>query len=70
MKTQSFYKERAIKFANYIIENKTTVRETAKAMGVSNSTVNQSLKHVLPIADKELSIKVEKLMRKKSRERI
>ena len=32
--------ERAMEIANYIIENKATVRQTAKEFGVSKSTVH------------------------------
>jgi putative DeoR family transcriptional regulator (stage III sporulation protein D) len=32
--------ERACELANFIVENKTTVRETAKRFGVSKSTVH------------------------------
>ena len=32
--------ERAVNIANYIIENNVTVRQTAKAFGISKSTVH------------------------------
>lgn len=35
--------ERAIKIANYIIENKTTVRDAGKHFGVSKSTVHKDI---------------------------
>lgn len=63
MRPQSFYYKRAIKFANYILENKCTISKTAKAFKVSDGTVNQALKHVLPCADKELALKVENHMK-------
>ena len=35
--------DRAIRFAQYIIENGATVRETAKEFGISKSTVHKDL---------------------------
>lgn len=35
-----YIEERAIDIANYIIENNATVRQAAKAFGVSKSTVH------------------------------
>ena len=38
---KEYIEERAIKMAEYIIENKTTVRQTAKEFGISKSTVHK-----------------------------
>ncbi len=38
-----YIEERAIKMAEYIVENKTTVRQTAKAFGISKSTVHKDV---------------------------
>ena len=35
-----YIEERAIDIANYIIENNSTVRQTAKQFGISKSTVH------------------------------
>ena len=35
--------ERCVSLAQYIIENKTTVREAGKAFGISKSTVHQDI---------------------------
>ena len=35
-----YIEERAVHIANYIIENNATVRQTAKAFGISKSTVH------------------------------
>ena len=35
---KDYIEERALEIANYIIENKATVRQTAKQFGVSKST--------------------------------
>lgn len=40
--------ERAVKLGEYIIEKKTTVRESAKAFGISKSTVHKDLTARLP----------------------
>ena len=37
---KDYIEERAIDIANYIIEHNATVRQTAKAFGVSKSTVH------------------------------
>lgn len=37
---KDYIEERAIDIANYIIENNTTVRQTAKQFGISKSTVH------------------------------
>ena len=36
-----YIEERTIELANYIIENKSTVREAAKKFGISKSTVHK-----------------------------
>ena len=40
---KEYIEERAINIANYIIESNATVRQTAKAFGVSKSTVHTVL---------------------------
>ena len=37
---KDYIEERALEIANYIIENKATVRQTAKQYGVSKSTIH------------------------------
>ena len=37
---KEYIEERAISIANYIVEHNATVRQTAKAFGVSKSTVH------------------------------
>ncbi|MCM1466477.1 MAG: sporulation transcriptional regulator SpoIIID [Bacteroidales bacterium] len=37
---KDYIEERAVNIANYIIESNATVRQTAKAFGVSKSTVH------------------------------
>lgn len=40
---KDYIEERAISIANYIIDNNATVRQTAKAFGVSKSTVHMEV---------------------------
>ena len=40
---KDYIEERAIDIANYIIENNATVRQTAKAFGISKSTVHKDV---------------------------
>ena len=54
--------ERARELGNYIIENKTTVRETAKSFGISKSTVHKDLTERLCYADKPLYLQVKALL--------
>ena len=37
---KEYIEERAVEIANYIIENNATVRQAAKAFGISKSTVH------------------------------
>ena len=40
---KDYIEERAIDIANYIIDNNATVRQTAKAFGISKSTVHKDV---------------------------
>lgn len=40
---KDYIEERAVHIANYIIENNATVRQTAKAFGISKSTVHKDV---------------------------
>ena len=40
---KDYIEERAIEIANYIVEEKETVRQTAKKFGVSKSTVHKDV---------------------------
>lgn len=54
--------KRIIKEANYIIETNKTIRDTAKFMRVSKSTVHKDLHERLMELDKELYSKVDKIL--------
>ena len=59
---KEYIEERAVSIANYIIENNTTVRQTAKAFGVSKSTVHKDLTERLPFINKGLAIQTRKIL--------
>ena len=54
--------ERAVEIAQYIIENKSTVRTAAKKFGVSKSTVHMDVAQRLPKIDSNLSKKVREIL--------
>lgn len=45
---KSYIEERAVSIAEYIIANRTTVRQTARKFGVSKSTVHMDITSRLP----------------------
>lgn len=55
-------KRRVLQMANLILDNNTTVREVAKKVGYSKSTVHKDLKEKLPLIDEELYLKVCELL--------
>ena len=54
--------QRAISLANYMIENKSTVRQAAKIFGVSKLTVHKDLTERLENIDSSLAIEVRKIL--------
>lgn len=60
MKDPAFYKERALKFANYILENNTTSVEASEHFGVSVGTIRSDIKKWLPLVDVGLYSKISK----------
>lgn len=60
---------RCIKFGNYIVNNMTTVRATAKKFGISKSTVHKDVRVRLKKIDSKLYEKVNKILEKNKRER-
>ena len=61
--------ERAQTLANYIIENKTTVRKTAKAFNMSKSTVYKDVTEILKNAHSPLALEVGDVLQKNKEER-
>lgn len=63
MKTLNFYIDRALMYANYIIENEATITETAKHFCVSHSTVSSTIHKYLKIGDEELYRRISKVVK-------
>ena len=61
---RSHIEERAIVVAKYILEKNTTVRQTAKTLGVSKSTIHKDvterLEEINPTLAKEVKMVLEK----------
>ena len=61
--------ERAIRLAQYIVENGATVRAAAKKFGVSKSTVHKDLCQRLPLCDPLLYRQIRVLLDRNRQER-
>lgn len=57
-----YIEERTIELANYIIENKCTVREAAKKFGISKSTVHKDMTERLGKINQTLCLEVRKVL--------
>ena len=54
--------ERVLVEANYMIENQSTIREVAKLVGVSKSTIHRDFIWLLPQLNEKLYLKVKEVM--------
>lgn len=54
--------ERAVKLAQYIIENRTTVRAAADRFGVSKSTVHKDIQERLPAFNHGLYLQAKAIL--------
>lgn len=54
--------ERAVSLAQYIIENKTTVRAAAAKFGISKSTVHKDISERLPQFNRGLYLQVRQVL--------
>ena len=54
--------ERAILLAQYIIENKATVRAAAQKFGISKSTVHKDISERLPLFNRPLYIQAKEVL--------
>ena len=61
--------ERCECLANYLVENKSTVRETAKKFGISKSTVHKDITEKLSRVNKNLFLQVQSILQKNKLER-
>ena len=59
---RDYIEERAISIANYIIEHDATVRQTAKAFGVSKSTVHKDITERLEEINPSLASETRKVL--------
>lgn len=64
-----YIEERTIELANYIIENKCTVRDAAKKFGISKSTVHKDITERLLSINKTLAADVGKILAENKQER-
>lgn len=60
---------RAVELAQYIIENRTTVRAAARHFGISKSTVHKDLSERLREYNKMLYLQVKEIMEQNKAER-
>ena len=61
--------ERCEFLARYLVENKSTVRETAKFFGISKSTVHKDITEKLSKINNRLFLEVESILQKNKSER-
>ena len=61
--------ERAVKLAQYIIENRATVRAAAAKFGISKSTVHKDLSERLPRLNRPLYLQVKAVLEENKAER-
>lgn len=66
---QGEIEERTIKLANYIIDNRCTVRYAAAAFGISKSTVHKDITERLLDINKGLAGEVRKILLENKQER-
>ncbi len=68
MRTVS-YEERCVILANYLVENKTTVRKVAARFGISKSTVHKDITLKLKAVNKSLHEQVMEVLNINKQER-
>ena len=59
---KDYIEERAIEIANYIIEERTTVRQAAKKFGVSKSTIHKDVTDRLVQINPSLASKAREIL--------
>lgn len=68
-KLEDYITQRAIDSAIYTIKNKSTIRETARYIGVSKTTTHKDLKERLPKINQSLYQEVNKVLETNENER-
>ena len=66
---KDYIEERAVDIANYIIDNNATVRQTAKAFGISKSTVHKDVTERLMQINPSLAKEARKVLDVNKQER-
>ena len=66
---RTYIEERAVDIAKYIVENNSTVRQTAKRFGISKSTVHKDVSERLLTINSILAKDVRKILDKNKEER-
>jgi len=66
---KDYIEDRTIELANYIIENKCTVRDAAKKFGISKSTVHKDVTERLEKLNKSLAEKARAVLLENKLER-
>ncbi len=66
---KSFIEERKIELANYMVDNKCTVRDAAKKFGISKSTVHKDITERLELINKNLAAEVRAVLLENKQER-
>lgn len=59
---KDYIEERAVEIANYIVETKATVRQTAKKFGISKSTVHKDVTERLLQFNPPLAVEARKIL--------
>ncbi len=66
---KDYIEDRVIELANYIIDNKATVRAAAKEFHISKSTVHKDMTSRLPLLNRELYKKVLNILKTNKEQR-
>ncbi len=66
---KGYIETRAVEMAAYIIENKATVRQTAKKFGVSKSTVHKDVAERLNVINSDLACRARAVLEYNKKER-
>ncbi len=66
---QDYIEKRVLEISNYIIESKSTVRQTAGVFGVSKSTVHKDVTERLPLLNEVIAGQVREILAANKAER-
>lgn len=66
---KTYFEERAAQLGEYIVENRATVRTTAKKFNISKSTVHKDVSERLKYINMSLYLQVKEVLETNKRER-